>query len=173
MQTFEPSTEVTVTGGRIKETISNFNDQGYCSILKVLVILCKHASKNSCVTCRISITSIFCVFIASFSTIWLSIPAGSNKYRRRKLWAYIWFLFWYKVTVLNFFIQTGLDLNSELVLDKNRVQQCRAPQAGPSPMHLPTLWSVFRGASFGALPLFTLSWWKMTGICQTLLMVSV
>ena len=69
MQTFESSTEVTVTGGGIKETISNFNDQGHCSILKVLVILCKHASKNFCVACRIFVTSTICVFIASFSTI--------------------------------------------------------------------------------------------------------
>ena len=69
MQIFELSTEVTVTGGGIKETISNFNDQGYCSNLKVLVVLCKHASKNSCVTCRISITCTICVVIASFSTI--------------------------------------------------------------------------------------------------------
>ena len=78
MQIFEPSTEVIVTGGGIKVAISNFNDQGYCSILRVLVILCKHASKNSCVTFSIFITSTICVFIASFSTIWLSIPAGSN-----------------------------------------------------------------------------------------------
>ena len=89
MQTFQPSTEVTVTGGGIKETISNFNDQGYCSILKVLVVLCTHASKNSCITVRIFITSTICVFIASFSTIRLSIPAGSNKYRRRKFRTYI------------------------------------------------------------------------------------
>ena len=82
MQIFEPSTEVTGTGGGIKEAISNFNDQGYCSILKVLVVLCKHASKNSCVTVRIFITSTIWVFIASFSTIRLSIPAdNSNKYR--------------------------------------------------------------------------------------------
>ena len=44
-----PSDEVTVTVGGILVAISNLNDQGYCSrpILKVLVILCKHASKNS------------------------------------------------------------------------------------------------------------------------------
>ena len=104
MQTFESSTAVTVTGGGIKDTISNFNDQGYCSILKVLVILCKHASKNSCVTCRIFITSTICVLIASFSKIWLSIPAdNSNKYRRRKLRAYILVSFLVQSCGLEFF----------------------------------------------------------------------
>ena len=51
-----PSDEVTVTVGGILVAISNFNDQGYCSrpILKVLVILCKHASKNSQITFGIS-----------------------------------------------------------------------------------------------------------------------
>ena len=55
-QMIEPSDEVTVTGGGIQVAISNRNDQGYCSklILKVLVILCKHASKNSWVTFSIS-----------------------------------------------------------------------------------------------------------------------
>ena len=110
MQTFEPSTEVTVTGGGIKETISNFNDQGYCSILKVLIILCKHASKKSCVTCRIFITSTICVFIASFSTMWLSIPAGSNKYRRRKLRAYILVSCLVQSCGLEFFYTEGLGL---------------------------------------------------------------
>ena len=110
MQIFEPSTEVTVTGGGIKETISNFNDQGYCSILKVLIILCKHASKNSCVTCRIFITSTICVFIASFSTIWLSIPAGSNKYRLRKLRAYILVSFLVQSCGFEFFSTKGLGL---------------------------------------------------------------
>ena len=110
MQIFKPSTEVTVTGGGIKETISNFNDQGYCSILKVLVILCKHASKNSCVTCRIYITSIFCVFIASFSTIWLSIPAGSNKCRLKKFRTYILVSFLVQSCGLEFFYTKGLGL---------------------------------------------------------------
>ena len=88
-QIFEPSDEVTVIGGGIEAAVSNFNDQGCCSILnKVLVILCKHASKNSCVTFSISITFTICVPITLFSTIWLSIPAGSNKYRRRKLRTY-------------------------------------------------------------------------------------
>ena len=107
MQIFESSTEVTVTGGGIKDTISNFNDQGYCSILKVLVVLCKYASKNSCVTCRIFVTSTFCVFIASFSTIWLSIPAGSNKYRRRKLRAYILVSFLVQSCGLELFFSRG------------------------------------------------------------------
>ena len=110
MQIFKPSTEVTVTGGGIKDTISNFNDHGYCSILKVLVILCKHATKNSCVTCRIFITSTICVFIASFSTIWLSIPAGSNKYRRRKLRAFILVSFLVQSCGLEFFFTKGLGL---------------------------------------------------------------
>ena len=108
---FEPSTEVTVTGGGIKETISNFNDQGYCSNLKVLLVLCKHASKKSCVTCRIFITSTICVFIASFSTIWLSIPAdNSNKYRRRKLRAYILVSFLVQSCGLEFFYTEELGL---------------------------------------------------------------
>ena len=180
MQTFEPSTEVTVTGVGIKEAISNFNDQGYCSILKVLVVLCKHASKNSCVTCRIFITSTIFVFIASFSTIWLSIPAdNSNKYRRRKLRAYILVSFLVQSCGLEFFYAEELGLEQWTVLDKNRVQQCRAPQASPSPMHLPTSRSVFRGALLGALPLLTPSLVernKINGvieICQTLLMVLV
>ena len=37
VQIFEPSTEVTVTGGGIKVAITNFNDQGYCSIGMVRV----------------------------------------------------------------------------------------------------------------------------------------
>ena len=105
-----PSTEDTVTGGGIKETISNFNDQGYCSILKVLVILCKHASKNSCIAVRIFITFTICVFIASFSTIWLSIPAGSNKYRRRKLRTYILVSFLVQSCGLEYFSTEGLGL---------------------------------------------------------------
>ena len=125
---FEPSDEVTITGGGIELAISNFNDLGYCSILKSLVILCKHASENSCVTFSISINSTICVFITSFSEIWLSIPAGSNKYTRRKLRVHILVSFLTQSCGLDFFIQGGLDLDSGLVLDKNRVQQCRAPK---------------------------------------------
>ena len=52
-------------GGSIEvaKGLSSFNSQDYCSILKVSVILCKHASKNSCVAFGISITSAICVFI--------------------------------------------------------------------------------------------------------------
>ena len=109
MQIFEPSTEFTVTGGDIKET-SNFNDQSYCSILKVFVILCKHASKNSCITCRIFITSTFCVFIASFSSIWFSIPAGNNKCRLRKSRAFILVSFLVQSCGLEFFSTERLGL---------------------------------------------------------------
>ena len=88
--------------------------------------------------------------------------------------------------VLNFFMQGGLDLNSGLVLDKNRIQQCRAPQARPSPLHLPTL-GAYLGGALCRVPLppppprLTMSfskkeqnqWCQVTEICQTLLMVSV
>ena len=118
MQMFEPLDEVTVTGEGIEVAISNFNNQGYCSTLNALVVLCKHTSKNSCVTFIISITSTICVFITSFSATWLSIPVGGNKYKQRKLRAHILISFRLKVAVLNLFIQGGLDLGCALVLEK-------------------------------------------------------
>ena len=91
------------------------------------------------------ITSAICVFMTSFSSIWLSIPAGSNKYRRKKSRAYILLSFLTQSCGFKFFHTGGLDLGSGLVLDKNRTQRCRALQASSSPLHLPTLRSVFRG----------------------------
>ena len=110
---FKPLDEV--TGGGIQVAISNLNDQGYCRrpIVKVLVILCKHARKIPGLHLAFLITSTICAFITSFSSIWLSIPVGSNKYRRRKSRAHILLSFLTQSCSREFFYAGGL----ELVLD--------------------------------------------------------